>query len=323
MRDRLRRWWKSTRSGWLRWRRTLAWILFIGALLAGVSWAGWWLLHVHPHQAAEEARKATTPEEIRALERRDRVFGTGGQLLLGVAVILGAGFALWRVLVLDKQVKITEQGQITERFTRAIEQLGDEHGRPAVRLGGIYALERIAKDSPRDHPQVMEVLCAFVREEAGGPRKPVTAEPEPPEATVQAALEVIGRNPLAPREQALNLFRVKITGAQLPKADLRGANLVFADLSAAILEEANLSGASFCGADLSFASLRDTNLAGADCRKVDFSRADLEEADLTGADLRGADLSGARNLTREQIESARIDEHTKLPDGLLKEESEG
>jgi hypothetical protein len=36
--------------------------------------------------------------------------------------------------------------QITERFTRAIDQLGDRD-RLDVRLGGIYALERIARDS--------------------------------------------------------------------------------------------------------------------------------------------------------------------------------
>jgi hypothetical protein len=34
-----------------------------------------------------------------------------------------------------------------------------------VRLGGIYALERIARDSESDHWAVMEVLTAFVREQ--------------------------------------------------------------------------------------------------------------------------------------------------------------
>src|SRR5215204_5738600 len=52
--------------------------------------------------------------------------------------------------------RLTEQGQITERFTRAIEQLGatDETSnkpRLELRLGGIYALERIAKDSPEKY----------------------------------------------------------------------------------------------------------------------------------------------------------------------------
>lgn len=58
-------------------------------------------------------------------------------------------------------MKVDQDQQITERFTRAIVQLGDEL--MALRLGGIYALERISKDSAKDHWQVMEVLMAYVR----------------------------------------------------------------------------------------------------------------------------------------------------------------
>jgi len=58
-------------------------------------------------------------------------------------------------------LKVDQDQQITERFTRAIVQLGDEL--MALRLGGIYALERISKDSAKDHWQVMEVLMAYVR----------------------------------------------------------------------------------------------------------------------------------------------------------------
>uniref|UniRef100_UPI001177ECCC pentapeptide repeat-containing protein n=1 Tax=Calothrix rhizosoleniae TaxID=888997 RepID=UPI001177ECCC len=58
-------------------------------------------------------------------------------------------------------VKIAEDKQITERFSKAIEQLGSE--KIEVRLGAIYTLERIAKDSPKDHWTIMEILTAFVR----------------------------------------------------------------------------------------------------------------------------------------------------------------
>ena len=44
------------------------------------------------------------------------------------------------------ELDITRQGQITERFTRAIDQLGSE--KLEIRLGGIYSLERIDKESP-------------------------------------------------------------------------------------------------------------------------------------------------------------------------------
>jgi hypothetical protein len=52
---------------------------------------------------------------------------------------------------------------VTARYTKAIEQLGS--GKLDVRIGGIYALERIAHNSPQDQPAVLEVLAAFIREQ--------------------------------------------------------------------------------------------------------------------------------------------------------------
>ncbi len=62
------------------------------------------------------------------------------------------------------------------------------------RLGGIYALERVARDSADDQRTVVEVLSAFVREHT---RPPVDDSPPPtqPATDVQAALTVLGRLP--------------------------------------------------------------------------------------------------------------------------------
>ena len=56
---------------------------------------------------------------------------------------------------------IAQEGQITERFTRAIDQLGKRA--LEIRLGGIYALERISKESKEDYWPIMEILTAYVR----------------------------------------------------------------------------------------------------------------------------------------------------------------
>ena len=61
-----------------------------------------------------------------------------------------------------RNFRLSREGQVTDRYTKAIEQLGSD--KLDVRIGGIYALERVARDSRRDHPTVMEVLAAFVRE---------------------------------------------------------------------------------------------------------------------------------------------------------------
>jgi hypothetical protein len=69
-----------------------------------------------------------------------------------------------------RTAELTEQGQVTERYTKAIEQLGSD--KLDIRIGGIYALERIARDSARDHPAVIEVLAAFVREHSHDCQRP-------------------------------------------------------------------------------------------------------------------------------------------------------
>jgi hypothetical protein len=69
-----------------------------------------------------------------------------------------------------RNFRVSREGQATDRYTKAITQLGDD--KPDVRIGGIYALERVARDSKKDHPAVMEVLAAFVREHSPGPLPP-------------------------------------------------------------------------------------------------------------------------------------------------------
>lgn len=75
----------------------------------------------------------------------------------------------------------------------------------------------------------------------------------------------------------------------------------------------DLSGAFIRRTDLSNANLEGANLSGADCSNVSFRGANMLDANLDGAILRGADLSEARNLTRQQIERAIVDELTILP----------
>ncbi|MBD7949491.1 MULTISPECIES: pentapeptide repeat-containing protein [Oerskovia] len=85
------------------------------------------------------------------------------------------------------------------------------------------------------------------------------------------------------------------------RADHRGADLV---------------GKRLARADLRGASLRGALLVGADLRGADLRSADLVGADLRGADLRGADLTDALFLTQAQVNAARGDTTTRLPDGL-------
>ena len=90
-----------------------------------------------------------------------------------------------------------------------------------------------------------------------------------------------------------NLRNADLLYANLSGADLYGANLRYACLSCANLRNANLRGADLSGADLRGADLLYANLSGADFSGANLSGAYLRGADLLYADLRGADLLGA------------------------------
>jgi uncharacterized protein YjbI with pentapeptide repeats len=226
---------------------------------------------------------------------------------------------------------LSEQGQLTDRYTKAIEQLGSD--KLDVRLGGIYALERIAVDSERDHPTVVEVLSAFVREHSDpshikpkstladvlsfflqGVSQPVDGNPplsadagkKPgPAADLQAAVTVLGRLP-----KRRGVSRGDLSGAQLA-----GAWLTQADLSGAQLSSANLSGATLRFVNLSDAYLSESNLSGAKLELVDLSGAYLNESDLSGAKLSRTDLSRGKWywLSRRFLEKADPSEAVPRP----------
>ena len=204
-------------------------------------------------------------------------------------------------------VKATKDGQITDRYTRAIEQLeagDDKHAKIEVRAGAIYALGRIANESRDDQRPIMEVLTMYATQISQSERPQ-----DRPRADVQAALTVIGRRRVewdSDNPEPLRLILAKIARAWLPNSDFHGFYLSGADLSGAYLMGAHLEGASFEGANLSGAHLTGAHLNGAHLRSARF----------TGADLRGCDLTGASDMGSAQIAEAIKDGNTRLPSQL-------
>ncbi|MFG2504492.1 pentapeptide repeat-containing protein [Streptomyces rubiginosohelvolus] len=83
----------------------------------------------------------------------------------------------------------------------------------------------------------------------------------------------------------------------------------------------NHRGAQLMGSRLRGAKLRGASLRGALLIAADLSGSDLRDADLIGADMRdtnlcGADLRGALFLTQPQLNAARGDARTKVPQTL-------
>jgi hypothetical protein len=217
---------------------------------------------------------------------------------------LGAGaFAASALWFTARNFVLSREGQVTDRYTRAIEQLGS--GKPDVRIGGIYALERVARDSAKDHATVMEVLSAFIREQARREPRPIT---EPSMVTVKrttspdvnAAVIVIGR-----RDRRYDRGWIHLDGVDLSGVHLNRTNLAGADLSGADLTGAWLNGADFTGAYLDAADLTDAFLYCANLTRARLARADLSNAYLSGADLSRANLADA-NLTAAALGGADV-----------------
>lgn len=235
------------------WIRRHAWWIVpaLGVLYALV----WWLvpLQLYRYTGTDKAAKLKAITDTRTA-------------LLAGLIGVGALLTFWlnsRVYRITAQtLKVTEQGQITERYTKAIEQLGSD--KIDIRLGGIYALERIARDSAEDGATIAEVLTAFIR---GRAPWPPTRPDQPGEDTpvmeipflryrapdVQAALTVFGRQPSLTRSQPLNLGDI----------DLRRAALINADLGRARLLGAQLQGSNLRGARLQYVNLDHAQLQGA------------------------------------------------------------
>jgi len=109
-----------------------------------------------------------------------------------------------------------------------------------------------------------------------------------------------------------------LAGANLSRANLDCADLAGANLSEAILDSANLPRASLSYALLTGADLSQANLDGANLAGASFYYARLDGASLSGASLGDSNLEMAIGLTREQVESAWIDERTRLTEELEK-----
>jgi hypothetical protein len=125
---------------------------------------------------------------------------------------------------------------VTDRYTKAIEQLGSD--KLDVRIGGIYALERVARDSAKDHPTVIEVLKAFIREHSH--------ERWPPRSAGRIsgawAIDTARRSSRHHRGRAPGCKR-DIQRIDLPCADLTGAHLTGRSCPARACAGADLTGA--------------------------------------------------------------------------------
>ena len=193
-----------------------------------------------------------------------------------------------------------------------------------VRIGAIYALERIAQDSDRDHVQIMEILCAYIRENAPAgmaaknpkliwdtewkrlENEGVPEETIPHEIHARTRISLDKIEPDALEEWARNRLK--------PRTDVQTALSVIGRRSPRQIELEKASGSSRHDEgyrlDLRETNLQSANLAQLDLRTALLSKARMEGAYLRWAQLQGADLGGAQlqgaDLWRAQLQGADL-----------------
>lgn len=187
---------------------------------------------VFPHLIVSDTTGMSRKEVLDAENavRNTLLTGIAGSLFIVTALFT------WR------QIQIAREGQITGRYETAVRQLSSSE--PTERIGGIYALGRIAEDSRRDEPTVVELLSSFCRTSAtalgsGATNSRSSTYLSDRLPDVQVALEVLGRAqlPSPPRFDGADL-----TGAYLGDASLIRARFVWTILVGVRFWNADLRG---------------------------------------------------------------------------------
>lgn len=224
------------------------------------------------------------------------LFKTITQILGGILLLVGLYFTY-------RNFVASQDKQVTDLYVQAVGQL--QSGELMVRLGGAYALDRIARDSAKDYCTIMEILTAYVREKAAWKEEPDVNTPGPevepqqvdpksvirPPADIQAILTMIACRLEKNRcleKNPLDLRRTNLQGAELERAFLNKILLQKTNLA-----QANLNGAQLQEADLTEGSLRKSHLRRSILFKAILHKANLDGANLTDASLGQADLSEA------------------------------
>jgi len=182
------------------------------------------------------------------------------------ALIIGGFLGL---LFAFQRLQIAERGQVTERFSKAVEHIGDKEN-VSVRIGGLYALEKIALDSEKERATIQKVIASFIR------RPPYLDKSK---TTISSNL-----NDCPDIHIAIKIFR-DLNNSSDSYPDLSNARLEYLDLSRLDLSKLNFTGASFKGSSLKYANLNKSNFVTSDFEKSDLSNVSVHSTNFMNTDF--------------------------------------
>ncbi|MFD8670300.1 pentapeptide repeat-containing protein [Streptomyces microflavus] len=227
------------------------------------------------------------------------VIKTTVTVLTLIGAVLAALYAYRKQLLDEGTSHRADSTQLTERYTKAAEQLG--HEQAAVRLAGVYAMARLADDWPEQRQVCVDVLCAYLRM----PYETDTTAPAFRHGEREVRLTIIRtiRNHLQdPTTDTTWCGRdLDFTGATFDGGDFSGSNFSGAQVNFNEVTfsggQVNFSGATFSGGQVNFSGATffdgQVNFSGSS-----FSGAQVyfDNAAFSGGKVNfsGSDFSGGR-----------------------------
>lgn len=239
-----------------------------------------------------------------------------------MAAIIGPLFIGWRIYIARHQRTSIQEQSIPERIAKAIAHLETSENvnkgtefppEPNLkdRLGAIYSLERVAQESLRNHVRIMEILCAYVRDNSNSGTAVSQSVNQTHSLTkwreqipairidIQAAMDVIARrNDAQIRNEIKEKYVLDLSDCNLQRANFREGKFDFAIIEGSRLDfaqmnSAELNGAAFNQSTLNGAELSEARLNGAELNGAKLNGAKLDQAELNGAQCSGIELNGA------------------------------
>lgn len=149
------------------------WLAAAVLVVAGVAVA---LMVALPGESVPEAPTRVDRDRLAA---EAAIRATVLQTIGGLVLLVGLGFTA-------RSVYVTRETHLTDRLTKAVDQLG--HDKREVRVGGVYALQRLAKNSRVDRSVIADILTGYLTIHVG-PGGAARADSITPD--IQTALAVL------------------------------------------------------------------------------------------------------------------------------------
>jgi hypothetical protein len=328
---------------------TLAWVIAVGSI-ACLLWSPTLLLKQAFNPDLLHQMHVETPYTLKLNDYLERLHDYQSAILTTAAGLIG----LVGLTFTKSRLDHSREEHRTQRFKDAIEMLG--HAQMDVRLGAIYAMQRLMRDSPSDGVAIVNTLAAYARNRGGQITRDLDSmhleeeeevinekilknygkTPEQkaiscyPFTDIVAALEVLAERdlPTEPEEKV----DFNLDGIDFSYFELRGFNLYEVYLSKSIAESEEgrrksikAHAKNFRGADLERVDLKGVNFIGANLEHAKLKRANLQDAYLPLTNLKYAHLEGAKMYQKDykQLLQSSTFNQTQYTFELLQPEENG